>query len=163
MQFIAYLISHHFHTPILKKNCPKVISSQLTRSGQVTLPPKTFVMLKRLNSYSFWAINMKRSGYHETIGSYKTYILDFWFWWPKARSILWPPHSKAMGEKKSAFTYQVWPFNHELSNIRLLLMIKVQILVGDFHKSHWGHMTSSEVTNRFLLISHDWKELQTSA
>ena len=27
----------------------------------------------------------------------------------------------------------------------------------------WGHMTSSEVTNRFWLITHDWKELETWA
>ena len=27
----------------------------------------------------------------------------------------------------------------------------------------WGRMTSSEVTNSFLLIIHDWKELQTWA
>ena len=39
-------------------------------------------------------------------------------------------------------------------------MIKVQILVGDIHRRHLG---STEVTNRLLLISHDWKELQTWA
>ena len=37
-------------------------------------------------------------------------------------------------------------------------MTQVQILVGDLHR---GHLGSTEVTNRFLLITYDWKELQT--
>ena len=42
-------------------------------------------------------------------------------------------------------------------------MIQVQILIGDLHRVTWGHMTSSEVTNRFWLITNDWKELQAWA
>ena len=33
-------------------------------------------------------------------------------------------------------------------------MIQVQILVGGIHKDHLG---SPEATNRFLLITHDWR------
>ena len=42
-------------------------------------------------------------------------------------------------------------------------MIQVQVSVVTFIKVIWGRMTPSEVTNRFLLIIHDWKELQTRA
>ena len=37
-------------------------------------------------------------------------------------------------------------------------MIQVHISVGDLQR---GHLGSPEVTNRFLLISHDWKQLAT--
>ena len=36
-------------------------------------------------------------------------------------------------------------------------MIQVQILIGDLER---GHLESPEVTNRLLLITHDWKELE---
>ena len=37
-------------------------------------------------------------------------------------------------------------------------MIQVHISVRDLQR---GHLGSPEVTNRFLLISHDWKQLET--
>ena len=37
-------------------------------------------------------------------------------------------------------------------------MHQVQILVGDLHR---GHLGSPEVTSRFLLITHNWKVLET--
>ena len=56
-----------------------------------------------------------------------------------------------MGEKPNAFCmHQVWLFYHELSYIRLLLMIQVQILVDNINR---GHLGSTKVTNRFLLIT----------
>ena len=39
-------------------------------------------------------------------------------------------------------------------------MVQVQILVGGLHR---GHLGSTEVTNSFLLITPNWKELQTWA
>ena len=73
------------------------------------------------------------------ISTYKTYISEFLFRWPKFRSILRPLHYKAMGEKSNLFfTYQARLFYHELSYDSLLLMIQVQILVGDRHKVHLG-------------------------
>ena len=104
---------------------------------------------------------MELSGNHKTTSNYKTHIFDFWFRWPKVRLILWPCHYKAMGEKLNpSYKHQTQSLYHQLSYIRLLLMIQVQILVGDLHR---GHLWSTEVTNRFLLIAHDWKELQTWA
>ena len=94
------------------KICSQVISDQVTRSGQVTLPPKMFVMLHQLQ---FWEINMELSGQHKAISSYKTYIFDFWFQWLKVRSILWPPHYKAIKEKLNrSYKYQICSFYHQL-------------------------------------------------
>ena len=76
--FFAYLISHPFCT---------FSENFVPRSGQVKWPH-----LKSLWCYSshiVWAINMKLSGYHKTINTYKPFISDFRFRWPKVRSILW--------------------------------------------------------------------------
>ena len=40
------------------------------------------------------------------------------------------------------------------------MMIQVQISVGDLHR---GHLGSPDVTNRFLLITQDRKDLDTWA
>ena len=61
---------------------------------------------------------------------------------------------------KSSYKNQVRLFYHELIYIRLLLIIQMQILVGDLHGAHLG---STKVTNKVLLITHDWKELETWA
>ena len=42
----------------------------------------------------------------------------------------------------------------ECRYIRPLPMIRAQILASDLHRAHLG---SPEVTNMFLLITHDWK------
>ena len=69
-----------------------------------------------------------------------------------------------MGEKPNpSFTHQDQLFYHELSYVRVLLMTQVQILVVTLIEVIWGHMTSSEIPNRFWLITHDWKELQAWA
>ena len=48
-----------------------------------------------------------------------------------------------MAEKpKTSYTHQARLFYHELSYVRLLLMIQVQILVGDLHG---GHLVSYDV------------------
>ena len=66
-----------------------------------------------------------------------------------------------MREKHNpSYTHLVRLFYHVLSYIRLLLMIQEQILVGGLRG---GHLVSLEVTNRFLLITHDWNELETWA
>ena len=73
------------------------------------------------------------------------------------RSIFWRPIHKAIGEKSNpSYTHQVQLLYHELSYIRLLLVIQVQILVGDLHG---GHLGSAVVPSRVLLITHDLKGL----
>ena len=56
--------------------------------------------------------------------------------------------------------HQIPLFYPEWSYIRPLLMIPVNILVGDLHR---GHLGSSEGTNKFLLITHDLTELEARA
>ena len=82
------------------KFCPQVISG---RSLVMINWPYLIKSLWCYSSCSFWAINMKRSGYHKNISIHKTFIFDFSFRWPKVRLILWPPYYKAMGEKKTKY------------------------------------------------------------
>ena len=123
-----------------------------------------FAYLSLCQSRSWWPIILKLGGWCKGMSAYNLYISDFSYWWPKVRSILRPCHYKAMGEKPNpSLTHQARLFYHKLSYVRVLLMIQVQILIGDLHRVTWGHMTSSEVTNRFWLITNDWKELQAWA
>ena len=46
--------------------------------------------------------------------------------------------------------HQVWYFYAELSYIRLLLMIQLQILLVTFITVIWSQMMSSKVTNSFF-------------
>ena len=63
-----------------------------------------------------------------------------------------------MGENPYlSYAHQVRLFYHEMTYVSLLSMIQVQISVGDLHR---GHLRSTEVTNMFLLIAHDSKELR---
>ena len=99
---------------------------------------------------------MKLSGYHKTKSGNKTFISDFFFISVTYGQINFATSqipNKAMGEKPNpSHTHQVRLFYHELSYIRLLLMIQLQILVGVLDI---GHLGSPEVTNRFLLMTHD--------
>ena len=71
--FSTYLYHPSFpHVP--RKFCHQVMLGQVTGSGQVTVPPKKFVILRWLP-----LINMKLPGYLKTISNYKTYISDFRF------------------------------------------------------------------------------------
>ena len=54
---------------------------------------------------------------------------------------------KRLGYDKTISSYKT-----DVLFFLLILMIQIQILVGDFHR---GHLGSTEVTNMFLLITHD--------
>ena len=87
------------------------------------------------------------------------YILEFSCWWPQVRSILWPPHYKAMGEKsKPSFWHHSCSACTQSSCFRLFLMTQFVILTSDPRK---GQMRSPEVTHSFLLITFDRKEIKT--
>ena len=144
---------------------PSTIQGQVTRSLGMTRRRHFFAYLSLCQSRSCWPNILKLGGWSKAIDAYNLFISDFSIWWPKVgRSILWPRHYTAMGEKRNPSpTHQARLFYHELSYVRVLLIIQVQILIGDLHRVIRGHMTSSEVTNRFWLITHDWKELQAWA
>ena len=73
---------------------------------------------------------------------------------------MWPPHYNAIGEKiNPSFTHHARLFYNEFSYVRLY-----DDPGANFGRRRiWGHMTSSEATNRFGLITNDWKELETWA
>ena len=103
--FFAY-ITVSFGTPIhissphmLLTFSTKVTQGQVTRSRQVTSPQKKFEcssLLHRLtNRLGLTEIDIRDS-------IYKIYISEFWYRWPKVRSILRPHHYKSMGENWKA-------------------------------------------------------------
>ena len=87
------------------------------------------------------------------------YILDFLYSWPEVRSISWPAHVKSMGKiSTTSFSHQNISIHWEWCWLRSSVMTP-----GDsFHR--WpskGHLRSPKVTNRFLRITFDPKELET--
>ena len=97
---LRLLLSHTSISHPSRKFQPEVISGQVTKSGQVTLPQKYLGF--RCN-YSFWGINTKLSGFDEGISTYKIYISEFWVRWPGVRSTLRHHHYKARGKCSYAF------------------------------------------------------------
>ena len=79
--------------------------SKVTRPGQVTPPPRIFVIAPWLR---FLGINMKLSLVDECISTYQTYTSEFWFRWPEIRSVFFCAHHyKAMGKCSDAL-YSEW-------------------------------------------------------
>ena len=98
-----------------------------------------FAYLSLYQSRNWRPIILKLGAWCKVIGAYNFYISDFFELWPKVRSILWHPHYKAMGgTANSSFMHQDQLFYHELSYVRVLLMIQLQILVGDLDRGHLG-------------------------
>ena len=86
---------------------------------------------------------MELSGYHNTVSSYKTYILGFYFGVLTSGQFCDVPII-GQWEKNQIppICIRYGYFYHELSYVRLLL-IHVQILFGD---PRTGHLGSTEVT-----------------
>ena len=83
------------------------------------------------------------------LGPLVYYIFDF----GDLRSGPFRDHYKEMGEKLNpSYNHQIRSLYHQLTYIRLLLMIQVKFVVGEPQRSH---LRSTEVTNRFLLIAYD--------
>ena len=58
-----------------------------------------------------------------------------------------------MGERSNpSFTHQIRKVCYELSYIRSLLMIHSQILVGDLHNGHKGHLGSDDVIRGYQQV-----------
>ena len=78
----------------------KISAQDHLRSGHQVRSsgPTSMKSLQLRRGYSFQGISLKLSGIDKTIITYKMYISEFWSWWPKARSIFWPDHHKAMGK-----------------------------------------------------------------
>ena len=103
---------------------------------------------------------MKLSEYDEVISAYKTCISDFFLYrWPQVRSFLRPPRYKSMG-KRSTPLYLLWrkPIWVESYRIGQPWTIRVKICFACPSK---GYLRSPEVTNRYLPITCDQKEIET--
>ena len=114
----------------------QVTSSQVTRPGQVTQPPRNFAIASRPQWCSkrhetFW-IRYNDKYIHTTF-----IFLIFLYRWPKVRSFSWPPHYKSMEKTSSTSnSYQIYSNRSETCSIRLLLMTSVQLCKCDPLKGH---------------------------
>ena len=96
--FLAQLFIHLFRT-LCENFGPR--SLKVRSPGHVKCPH----LRKTLNvrhSYTEWPITLKLSAMDIRTSIYETYISEFWYRWPKVRSILRPLHYKSMGEKWKA-------------------------------------------------------------
>ena len=92
-------------------------SPKVRSPGQVKWPH----LMKSLNArqrYTDWTIALKLSAIDIHTSIYETYISEFWYRWPKVRSILRPLHYKSMGEKMKGTSFARKPFK-TLSSIGL--------------------------------------------
>ena len=86
-------------------------------------------LIKSLNashSYTEWPFTLKLSVLDICNSIYKMFISEFWYWWPKVRSILWPLHCKLMGEK---WKVPVLDENH-LKHLNIRLPVNLTPKVG---------------------------------
>ena len=104
---------------------------------------------------------MNISGVDEGISNYKTYILEFWFWWPEVSSILRSHHYKAMGNCSYAAYSESTSGNvlfiSRHSYIRPLSMTRMQFWPNDLPFRSFevilGHI-------RFLPLTFDRMEIE---
>ena len=73
--FVHFFVSAILSATILIFSPAHIMSGHQVRWGDPTSQKRLWCY----SSCSFWAINMKLSGYDKTISSYKTFILDFYF------------------------------------------------------------------------------------
>ena len=96
--FLVHLIIHQFYT-CCENFRPR--SFKVRSPGHLKWPH----LIKSFNvchSYTEWPIALKLSAIAKSNSMYKMYISEFWYRWPKVRSILRPPHYKSMGENWNA-------------------------------------------------------------
>ena len=75
----------------------KVLDQGQVRSpGQVRWPPSK--ISRPRHGYRSRRISMKLTGLLEVINAYLMCVSEFLSWWPKVRSISWPPHHKYTGK-----------------------------------------------------------------
>ena len=135
----------------------QAVTSYLERSGhQVSFqwpnlwPPTTF----------FATLRPCQS--HEPIGTYNLYLSDFVYWWPKVRSISWPPSYKSMRKNQVAHFFLQIPYviatsiMNDISHDYPGLPTDANCVMWQ----PWGHVTWSKVTKIFLIITLDRKEIQ---
>ena len=93
---------HHWRQVTIKVKSPGHLEWPIVKS-------LFFAHLSLCQSRSWPPIILKLGGWCNAIGANNLFILIFFFWWPKVRSILWPPHYKAMREKNESLIYASGP------------------------------------------------------
>ena len=127
---------------------------EVRSTGQVKWPNYKITFQSR-HGYNVSGKVMKLSEYDEVTSAYKTYILDFWYRWPKVRSFLRPPHYKSMG-KKSTLLYLLWRKHIWVESYRIGQLWTIWLKICIAYPSK-GHLRSPAVINRNLPITFDKK------
>ena len=96
--FLVHVFLHHFRT-CCENFRPRPFK---VRSPGHVKWPYLRKSSKARYSYTDWTITLKLSAIDMSNSMYKMYISDFWYLWPKVRSILRPLHYKSMGENWNA-------------------------------------------------------------
>ena len=145
------------------------MTSYLSRSSrQITwndpLSSHFFAYLSLFQSRSWWPIILKLGGWCKAIGAYNLYISDFSIrdlrsgqfcdlpiirQWEKNQIPHLPIRPSYFIMNWVILGYRWW------SRCKFWSMTLIEVI--------WGHVTSSEVTNRLWLLPRDWKELQAWA
>ena len=137
----------------------QVTQGQVTRSRQVT-PPHHRKTLNVRHSYTEWPITLKLSAIDIRTSIYET-ISEFWYRWPKVRSILRPLHYKSMGENERRLfctkTIQN-TLKHRITG--RIDFLSRNIVTGDPSSSRQGHFRSCKVTSSFSAITFDRDQLE---
>ena len=132
----------------------QVIQGQVTRSRQVTSPQKS---LNARHSYTECLITLKLPVFDIRTSIYKMHILEFWYPWPKVRSILRPLHyNKSIGENEMCPFWKktIWnTLKHRVTG--RLDTLSLNIATSDPLPCRQGHFRSWKVTSSFLSIPFD--------
>ena len=120
-RFLANLTIHLFCIKC-KKFRPR---SHKVRSTDHVKWPHLIKSLNDRQSYTDWTIALKRSAIDTNYSVYNMYNLEFWYRWPKVRSILWFLRCKSIRENWKA---SVLNENHSKhSNIGLQVELAIWI------------------------------------
>ena len=156
------------HLSILRVVCkwwPPTFQGQVARSlGMTRCQVTFFAYLSPCQSRNWWPIILKLGGWCKAIDAYNLYISDFFIGYLRSGQFCDLPIIKQVA--KNQFPHLRIRTSYFIMNwvmLRYCWWSRCKFCSVTLIEVIWGHKTSSEVTNRFWLITHDWKELHTSA
>ena len=155
--FLAQLFIHLFRT-LCEKFGPRSLK---VRSPSHVKWPHLRKSLNVRHSYTEWPISLKLSAINIRTSIYETYISEFWYRWPKVRSILPPLHYKSMGEKWKAPLLKEnhsKTLKHRVTSRLDTLSRNIQ--TSDPSACRQGHFRSWKVTSSFSAITFDRDQLE---
>ena len=151
--------------------CPYIFSAHFVKisdpghqvtSSDITSQKVLMLVIATLTDRSHWNFQRLTS---VTVGSYKICISEFWYRWPKVRSILRPLHHQVNGRKLKAACYRRKPFETlkhrlqvELTSWMVMLWPVPPPFVGEVIS---GHERSSAVFRQQFFIKRQARALKT--